>query len=192
MATDTEIKQLILNVMKKEQYEEAKESGSINPTELYFVDDDQNNTESLPPSVGGGGENLNVRLVASVTIDPANPPESIIIDRDNDGNPFELRKVLIFSDLKSNVSYTHFTINGAPWSYGLRIKHGAAGISTAYFADDFMYCACDGYINGQIVGYKTAGGGVANENYFGSAKSFQFLPAQGYSGGTFIYIFEVL
>lgn len=144
------------------------------------------------PMGGGGSENLNVRLVASVTIDPENPPESIIIDRDNDGNPFDLRKVLIFSDLKSNVSYTHFTINGAPWSYGLRIKHGAAGVSTAYFADDFMYCACDGWITGQIVGYKTAAGGVANENYFGSAKSFQFLPEQGYSGGTFIYIFEVL
>ena len=49
MATDTEIKQFILNVMGKEQYKEAKENGSINPTELYLVDDDQSNSESLQP-----------------------------------------------------------------------------------------------------------------------------------------------
>ena len=63
------------------------------------------------PSGGGGSENLNVRLVASVTIDPANPPESIIIDQDVDGNPFELKKVLIYSDLMSDVSYTSYVIN---------------------------------------------------------------------------------
>lgn len=49
MATDTEIKRFVLNVLGKEQYEEAKENGTVNPTELYFVDDDQSNSAALPP-----------------------------------------------------------------------------------------------------------------------------------------------
>lgn len=145
------------------------------------------------PMGGGGSENLNVRLVASVTIDPANPPESIIIDRDNDGNPFELKRAIITTDINSNVSYAQFSINGAPWTHRLRFNNGGSYIF-AEFHDNIMYSLSNFGLDMNIFGYKlNAGGGTANTaSYFGSAKSFQFLPSQGYSKGTYINIFEVL
>ena len=145
------------------------------------------------PMGGGGSENLNVRLVASVTIDPANPPESIIIDRDNDGNPFELKRAIITTDINSNVSYAQFSINGAPWTYRLRFNNGGSYVF-AEFHDNIMYSLSNFGLDMNIFGYKlNTGGGTANTaSYFGSAKSFQFLPSQGYSKGTYIDIFEVL
>lgn len=145
------------------------------------------------PMGGGGSENLNVRLVASVTIDPANPPESIIIDRDNDGNPFELKRAIITTDINSSVSYAQFSINGAPWTYRLRFNNGGSYVF-AEFHDNIMYSLSNFGLDMNIFGYKlNTGGGTANTaSYFGSAKSFRFLPEQGYSKGTFINIFEVL
>lgn len=141
----------------------------------------------------GGSENLNVRLVASVTIDPENPPESIVIDQDVDGNPFELKRAIITTDINSNVSYAQFSINGAPWTYRLRFNNGGS-YTYAEFHDDIMYTLSNFGLDMNIFGYKlSSGGGTANRaDYFGPAKSFEFLPAQGYSKGTYIYIFEVL
>ena len=141
----------------------------------------------------GGSENLNVRLVASVTIDPENPPESIVIDRDNDGNPFELRRAIIYTDICSTVSYAQFVVNGAPWTYALKFNN-TDGMIYAEFHNSIMF-AISTYtgLRANIFGYKTNHGAVANKaEYFGPAKSFEILPAQDYSKGTYVYIFEVL
>lgn len=114
MTTDTEIKKFILNVLKKEQYEEAKENGSINPTELYFVDDDQSNSELLPAltftgaveatydgstpvtveiPMGGSGGGDNWELILNHEFDE--DTGSAEFTADNNGNKFDLKKALI-------------------------------------------------------------------------------------------------
>lgn len=146
------------------------------------------------PMGGGGSENLNVRLVASVTIDPANPPESIIIDRDNDGNPFELRRVFIYTDISSSVSYAQFSINGAPWTYVLKFANND-GMVYAEFHESVEFAISYSLgVYANFFGYplKTGGGTANKAEYFGPARSFQFLTSQDYSKGKFIYIFEVL
>ena len=148
------------------------------------------------PMGGGGSENLKLRLVCDIVVDPNEAPDKITIDRDIDGNPFELKKVLIYSDLKSNVSYTSYAINGKSWVYRVCMAHGT-GYTFGTFGENFTCSVAyhDGkYARTELIyeGQKLANGAIAAEKDFGAAKSFEFFSGQEYGSGTFIKIFEVL
>lgn len=143
------------------------------------------------PANGGGFIN-NLRLVAHITIDPENPPTSIIIDQDTSGNSIELRRVLIYSDVSSKVSYTSFVINGAAWDYSLDFNHGT-GWTYAEFGDSIMMSRTSVSQGAHIPGYPTLrAGAVASAAYFGPAKKIEICSQYPYDKGTFVYLFEVL
>lgn len=143
------------------------------------------------PQGGSGKWNGKLRLIAQVTIDQENIPNSIEIDQDTEGNPISLRKIVVYSDVQSTVSYTSFVINNAPWVYSLDMAHGK-GWSYAEFGDDIMSSDTPKRVT-LVPGCKCLlGGGIAEARYFGPATSIKFGSQYELAKGTFLYLWEVL
>jgi hypothetical protein len=142
---------------------------------------------------GVGGSIGKVRLIADITIDTANPPTNIIIDKDMDGNPFAVRKMIMFSDIQSTVSYTNFTINNAHGTrYALSMCHGK-GWTFAEFSEDVMKSITNAKISVRIADEATLStGGMAERKYFGLAKALNICSQYPYKSGTFLKVWEVL
>ena len=167
-----------------------------NPHALTFtgaVEGTYDGSEPLKVEIpeGGSGGEKRLRLIADVTIDTTNLPEGgIIIDKDLDGNPFEIRRAFIQTDLTSNVSYLAIGINGLAWTYDLHFDHSIEPKYVEYH-DDWMIGLSSGRMRTNIAGGPLpSGGGVANARNFGAAKSFQITATL--TKGTYLKIWEVL
>lgn len=108
---------------------------------------------------GGGGiygllEQYDMFELAYGVLDSANLPARVVITEDSGGNAFDVDGIIVWTDIKSNVSYTSIAFNNRataanpashPYHYGL--SHGVGSVFNLYLCganNTFLQLLADG------------------------------------------------
>ena len=97
---------------------------------------------------GGGahgltlGENYDIELIASALIDQENIPSYIEITKKENGEPFEYDGLMLWTDVKSNVTYSRILFNQTSPAYEYNFSHANKASMSVYIRDrSTMMCA---------------------------------------------------
>ena len=97
---------------------------------------------------GGGahgltlGENYDIELIASALIDQENIPSYIEITKKENGEPFEYDGLMLWTDVKSNVTYSRILFNQTSSAYEYNFSHANKDSMSVYIRDrSTMMCA---------------------------------------------------
>lgn len=102
MPNDILLPQLVLNKMTREQFEEAKAGGTISPTEMYLVDDEE----------GGGSSGGIVEIANNADVSAVS---SFSYSKDIDGNPLKVNDFWIVLYAPNNTkdqAWVELLVNG--------------------------------------------------------------------------------
>lgn len=149
--------------------------------------------EMVDLSDGGGKDDYskpNVKLIVDIAIPQDALPEFVEITEDIDGNPLKLRKFIIQTDIKSNVSYVAIGFNNNNWAKSFQVFYGIG--HTYYFESRNNLLI----LNGSNGDYHYADGAQnrfgATMHTVGEVHSIKIPFVYTITSGTYIKIWEVV